>query len=84
MKTPYGSMPNNKITITRGNQKELDQAISDLEERGWEVVKRDEGVTTTYRKDYNYKDNIGSKYKYAGDSAGFPKCKAELRKVVEV
>lgn len=82
MTNGYGTMPNNKIIITRGNQKELDQAISDLEERGWEVVKRDEGVTTSYHKDYNYKDNIGSKYKYAGDNIGFSKCRAELRRVI--
>jgi len=35
-------MQNNQITINLGTIKELDAAIADLEERGYEVVKRDD------------------------------------------
>ena len=79
---PYGYMQNNQITINRGTIEELDAAIADLVERGYEVVKRDDTAAVTYGKNFNYNDSRGSRYKYKGDDVSFSKCKAVMKRIV--
>lgn len=78
----YGYMQNNQITINRGTIEELDAAIADLVERGYEIVKRDDTASVTYGKNFNYKDGRGSRYKYKGDDVSFSKCRAVMRRIV--
>lgn len=81
---PYGYMQGNQITINRGTIKELNIAIADLEERGFEVVKRDETASVTYGKNFNYNDGRGSRYKYKGDDVSFSKCTAVMRRIMPI
>lgn len=70
---------NGRVDIQRQNEAELNQAISDLEERGYELVGR--GSEESDHKRYNYKERKGQKYRYA-DSEVQRKCWAVMRKVI--
>lgn len=77
----YGASKSNMVQINRGSIAELNQAIADLEERGYEVVSRDKDTSKTYRKGFDYKENRSGSYRYSGDEAGFSKCRAVMRRV---
>ena len=54
--------PNRPIQINRMNEKELNNAIADLEERGFHLIKR--GSSSGERKSYDYQEKKGQKFKY--------------------
>ena len=78
----YGKSANNLVHISRITIAELEIAIAELEARGYELVKRDEMETFRDVKDYHYRDNIGSKWKYSGSSENVKRCRATMKRVV--
>lgn len=71
-----------KVNIERITEAELDKAIADLENRGYELVKR-EDATESDHKDYRLPKDKYDRVSYGGSSV-HRKCRAEMRKVVEV
>lgn len=74
----YGSTQNQSFRIQRMNEKELDEAIEELEKRGYECLKR--GTASEERKYFNYKDNYGTKLKYV-ESETQVKCWANMKRL---
>lgn len=82
MKPRYGVTPNNQVNINRATIQELDEAIKELESRGYELIKRDDVETVDFRKEYSYTGDRGSAWKYDGRTQTFNKCKAVMRRIV--
>ncbi len=55
----------NQVKLKRASEKELNQAISDLEKRGYVLV--DRGIDERRVKNFQYRNNHGPKYKFSGD-----------------
>lgn len=81
-KKRYGYLNNQQVHINRITIAELDIAIAELEARGYELVKRDEEESVTDHKDYNYRDNIGTKWKYSGTSESVKRCRAMMKRTI--
>lgn len=83
MKTNVYGRPNNPhqpFRIQRLNEKELNLAISDLIERGYEVVKR--GVDQSEHKSFNYRENQGQKFRFTSSETR-KKCWAIMKRMGE-
>jgi hypothetical protein len=79
---PYGKSINNLVHINRITIAELDIAIEELEARGYELVKRDDKEIVNDVKDYQYRDNIGAKWKYSGSSESVKRCRATMKRII--
>lgn len=82
MKNRFGAPITNQVNINRATIQELDEAIAELEARGYELVKRDDKETVDFRKEFSYTGDLGAAWKYDGRSQGFSKCKAVMRRII--
>lgn len=79
---PYGKSANNLVHINRITIAELDEAIAELEARGYELVKRDDKETDSDVRNFHYRDNIGAKWKYSGSSESVKRCRATMKRII--
>lgn len=75
----YGEATNQTFRIQRVSDEELDEAIEELEKRGYECVKR--GSVESERKHFDYRENKGQKLKFT-ESETYKKCWANMKRVV--
>lgn len=78
----FGAPITNQVTINRATIQELNDAIEELESRGYELIKRDDVETVDFKKDYSYTGSLGAAWKYDGRVQTFKKCKAVMRRIV--
>lgn len=71
------AMMRQPIRIQRMTDKELDQAIADLEERGFHLQSR--GSRSEERKNFDFREKIGSKMHFT-DSETHTRCWAILQR----
>ncbi|WP_313890931.1 hypothetical protein [Psychrobacillus sp.] len=78
----FGKSANNLVHINRSTIAELDEAISELESRGYELVKRDDKETISDAKDFHYRASNINKWKYTGNHESVKRCRAVMKRIM--